>query len=252
MDGRFCVSLQTVLCCCQFTASYIFSCITCFAWTGDSGTIVPPYLRGQLGGTSPHRRGLIQAVNATHCWLFSHTGRYLGCYCVWFFWKTGVFAIWAENNVHFLLGMEMVTSLHITMWLSKTIPQLIMQIKERVQTAAAFFQSLKGLENILLFSPSKMRKICILKWILKVKQGKKKWRFCYKDKTETVSNITITHFIREVSLQIASYMCAVCLKKWFKHNLIRLWLLRWRPWSKTVNESTKQTRPHHFIAIVNT
>lgn len=29
------------LCCRQFTASYIFSRITCFAWTGGSGTIVP-------------------------------------------------------------------------------------------------------------------------------------------------------------------------------------------------------------------
>lgn len=78
----FGVSPNFVLCCCQFTASYIFSRITCFAWTGGPGTIVPPYLREQPGGTSPHRRILIQAVNATHCWLISHTGLYLGCYCL--------------------------------------------------------------------------------------------------------------------------------------------------------------------------
>ena len=80
--GWFWLSLQTLSRCCHFAASYIFSLITCFAWTGGSGTIVPPYLRGQLGGTSSHRRILIQAVNTTHCWLLSHMGLYLGCYCV--------------------------------------------------------------------------------------------------------------------------------------------------------------------------
>lgn len=83
LHWRFWMSLQSVMFRrCPFSASYIVSHITCFAWTSGSGTIVPPYLRGQLGGTSPHRRILIQAVNAAHCWLFSHTGHHLGCYCV--------------------------------------------------------------------------------------------------------------------------------------------------------------------------
>lgn len=134
------MSLQSVMFRrCPFSASYIVSHITCFAWTSGSGTIVPPYLRGQLGGTSPHRRILIQAVNAAHCWLFSHTGRHLGCYCVclidlfiYLFMLEGVLAIWAENNVH---GAFLAYEWWVTMSLSKTIPQYIMLIKERTQAA---------------------------------------------------------------------------------------------------------------------
>lgn len=93
-----CHSKYRIWGCCHFAVFYIFSAITCCAWTGGSGTIVPPYLRGQLGGTSQHRRILILSVNATHCWPFSHTDLYLGCSRGK---NIGTPCIRADNNVRF-------------------------------------------------------------------------------------------------------------------------------------------------------
>lgn len=89
---------------------YIFCHITCSSQTGGSGTIVPPYLRGQLGVTSAHRRILIQALNGPHCQPCSHTGLGLGHFCVWFTkQKNGAPWIWMK---HCLFPVSVI-SLHI-------------------------------------------------------------------------------------------------------------------------------------------
>ena len=99
--------LKTSLIVARFPASYSVRPVTCSAWTGGSGTIVPPYLTEQLAGTSAHRHILIQAVNAALCWLGSHARHHLGRYCArfifFFFSSKRVFAVWDENNAHFPL-----------------------------------------------------------------------------------------------------------------------------------------------------
>lgn len=128
--------------CCHFTASYISSHITCFAWTGGSGTIVPPYLRGQLGGTSAHRRILIQAVNASHCWILTHMGLYLGrvCVCLIKITKTKKDKMASEHLKTMFTSLldgklwfhhtPMAYEWWVTLWPRETIPPVITLIKE--------------------------------------------------------------------------------------------------------------------------
>lgn len=154
--------------------------------------------------TSPHRRVLIQALNGAHCWASSHTGLYLGDVIV-SVWcqkkKMDVRAIRADNNVHFLVGMEIVISSHATMSLSTTIAQLNMQIGEQTITCPSRW------ENILVFSLyfHFEKRICILDdrmefmWLSRAKQIERAW-------VRVVGRITKSpaHALHLWSLHIAS------------------------------------------------